>query len=98
LETSSIIGGAIMRNTALRSVHSSATQRLGIYCLANRPFHEIRSAEPHKAHFVDHDDYIAERRQVRASRDAGSHHRGNLGNAQAAAHQRVVIKNSRRAV
>src|SRR5690242_5953836 len=62
LEAGAIVRCAIVRHAAMRGMHLSATQRLGIYCLTNRALHEVRSAEPHKAHFVDHDDYITKRR------------------------------------
>ena len=61
-------------------------------------FDQIRAAQAHKRSAFDHQDHVRKRGQISSARDAHSHHGGNLRNFQITAHNRVVIKNPRRAV
>jgi len=79
-------------------MHPRSAQRFLIGDLPGRALHQIRSAQTHETGAVHHDDAIAQRGQVRAARDAGSHHGGNLRDSQFAAHQGVVEEDAARAV
>ena len=98
IQTFRIVLGRIMRDAAGTRVQTCAAQRFRVGDLADGAFHQIRAAEPHEAGALHHNDDVGQRGQVRAAGDAHAHHGGDLRDVQAAAHQRVVIKNPRRAV
>src|SRR5258708_6125698 len=97
-ETSLVILGAEMRNTAGRGMRARAAQRFRIHHLSHRAFHQIRTAQSHETGALHHDDYVAQGRQIGAARDAWPHYCGDLRYVKFAAHQRVVIENAGRAV
>ena len=98
LEAIGIVLRQVVRHAADRSVHARAAERFGIDHLAGGALHQVRAAEPHETGAFHHDDAIAERRQVRAARDARPHHGGDLRDAQLAPHQRIVEEDAAGAV
>ena len=97
-QTSGVVLRRVMRHAARRGVHARAAERFRIHHLPHRALHQIRPAQSHEAGAFHHDDDVAQRRQIRAARDARSHHRRDLRHVQLAPHQRVVVEDARRAV
>ncbi len=91
LQAVGIVLRHVVRHAADRGVHARAAQRFGIDHLPGRALHQVRTAQPHEAGAFHHDDAVAERRKIRAARDARPHHRRDLRDAQLAPHQRVVV-------
>jgi hypothetical protein len=87
-----------VRDAADGGVEARSAERFGVDHLAGRALHEIGSAESHEARALHHEDDVAQGGQVRASGDAGTHHRGDLRDAEFAAHQRVVVEDTPGAV
>jgi len=88
----------IMRHTAGAIVQMRAAQRFLIDGLPRCALYQIRTAEPHKAGFLHHDDHIAERREIRAAGNTRTHHSRHLRHPQLAPHQRIVVENPAAAV
>ncbi len=93
-----IVFGHVMCHAADGGVHARAAQRLGIDHLPGGALYEVRSAQSHEADALHHQDDVAQGRQIRSARDARPHHRGDLGDAEAAPHQRIVIEDAAGAV
>src|SRR5436305_14923696 len=87
-----------MRYAGNLVVSARPTKSLVIDCLTGCALHEVRAAQAHERSAVDHDDDVRQRREISATRDAWTHHRGNLRHLQITAHDRVVIEDARRAV
>lgn len=79
-------------------MHGGSAEGFGVDHLAGCSLHEVRSAEAHEAGLFDHEDDVAQRGQIGSAGDAGAHDGGDLGDAQAAAHERVVIEDPRGSV
>ena len=84
-----------MRDPADRCVHARAPQFLRLHRLPDGALDQIGTPEPHEAGALHHHDHVRERRQVGAPRDAGTHDRRDLGDAQVAAHEGVVVEDAR---
>ena len=83
-----------MRYAGNLVVRARAAKSFVIDCLAGGALHEVRAAQTHERSAVDHDDDVRQRRKISATRDARTHHRGNLRHLQIAAHDRVVIEDA----
>src|SRR2546425_3994521 len=81
-----------MRDRTDSGVGLGSAQRFRIHHLPGRPFDEIRPAQTHERGAFDHEDDVRQRRQIRATRNAGPHHRGNLRHLEIAPHDRVVVE------
>ncbi len=88
-----IVLGAVMRDGADGGVRRRTAQRFRIHDLSRGAFDEIRPAQSHERRAVDHEDHVGQRRQIRATCDAGAHDRGDLRDFEIAAHDRVVVEN-----
>ncbi len=62
--------------------------------LAGRSFHQVCTAEAHERSALDHQNYVAQCRQVRTAGDAHSHHGRDLRHLEVMPHYRVVIKDA----
>jgi hypothetical protein len=74
------------------------TERLTVDCLAGGTLHEIRPTESHERAALHHEDHVAQRREIRATRDALAHHGRDLRDPQIPSHERVVVEDAGRAV
>ncbi len=81
-EASRIVVRRIMRHSAGGGVHARAAQRFRIHHLSHCAFHQIRSAQPHEAGLIHHDDDVAQRGQIGSTRNTRPHHRRDLRNVQ----------------
>src|SRR5690349_16361741 len=93
-----VVAGEVVRNTADGGVHTRTPEGFLVSGLAGRSFNEVRPAQSHKAGLVDHDEDIAQSRQVRATSDAWTHHGGDLRHTELAPHKTIVEENSARAI
>ena len=91
-----VVFSHVMRHAADRRVQLRPAQRFGFNHLPGSAFDQVGAAEPHEAHALHHDDHVTQRGQISAACDARTHHGRDLRNAQAAAHDRVVIEDSAR--
>jgi hypothetical protein len=97
-DTGFVVVRRVVRDSTYLGVRHGAAERLGVDALAGRALHEIRPAESHERRSLHHHDDVRKCREIRASRDARTHHRGQLRNSQITTHDRVVVEEPARAV
>ena len=69
-----------------------ATERFVIDGPSCCTFYEVRTAQPHERCALDHQDDVAQCREICPTRNAHSHDRGDLWNLQIMTHYRVVVE------
>ncbi len=88
----------VVRDAAHLGVDARTAQLLGADRLSRGTLHQVRPAEAHERGALHHEDHVGERREIRAPGDARSHDRRELRHPQIAAHDRVVVEQTGRAV
>src|SRR2546426_668734 len=87
-----------MRDRTDSGVGLGAAQRFRIHHLPCRPFDEIRTTQTNERGAFHHEDDVRQRRQIRAARNAGTHHGGDLRHLEIAPHDRVVVEDPGRTI
>jgi len=98
VEAVGVVFGTVVGDGAHRRVGLGAAQRFGVDRLAGGALDEVGTAQAHERGAIHHEDHVRQRRQIRATGDARSHHGGELRHVQVAPHDRVVIEDARGAV
>src|SRR6266568_1228410 len=81
-DTSVVVCDPVMRDARKLVVRARPTQSLIINRLPSCTLNQIRAAQSHERRALDHDDDVRKRRQIRATRNARTHHCGDLRNFQ----------------
>jgi hypothetical protein len=86
-----VVLGEVIRHPGEPGVYLGAAERLGAHLLAGGRLDERRAAEEDRARAADDHDFVAHRRDVRATGGAGAHDRRDLRDA-LGAHLRLVVE------